>query len=55
MLNAARTLGDLRSPPGNRLESLRGDHSGLHGIRVKLTTSGGSSSVGKDPMLTTFG
>ena len=25
MLNAARTLGDLRSPPGNRLELLRGD------------------------------
>lgn len=34
MLNAARTLGDLRSPPGNRLEALRGDLSGLHSIRV---------------------
>lgn len=34
MLNAAHTLGDLRSPPGNRLEPLRGDHQGSHSIRV---------------------
>jgi len=34
MLNAAQTLGDLRSPPGNRLEALRGDRAGLHSIRV---------------------
>lgn len=34
MLNAAQTLHDLRSPPANRLESLRGDLSGHHSIRV---------------------
>jgi proteic killer suppression protein len=34
MLNAAQTLLDLRSPPGNRLESLRGDWLGFHSIRV---------------------
>ncbi|MBP7146521.1 MAG: type II toxin-antitoxin system RelE/ParE family toxin [Acidobacteria bacterium] len=34
MLNAARTLGDLRSPPGNRLEALRGHWVGFHSIRV---------------------
>jgi len=34
MLNAASTLGDLRSPPGNRLEALVGTLDGFHGIRV---------------------
>jgi proteic killer suppression protein len=34
MLDAARRLEDLRSPPGNRLEALRGDRLGSHGIRV---------------------
>ena len=34
VLNAAATLGDLRSPPGNRLKALRGDMLGLHSIRV---------------------
>ena len=34
MINAAHTLGDLRSPPGNRLEALRGDLAGFHSIRV---------------------
>ena len=33
-LNAATTLHDLRSPPGNRLEVLRGDLRGFHSIRV---------------------
>lgn len=33
-LNAATRLDDLRSPPGNRLEALRGDLRGLHGVRV---------------------
>jgi proteic killer suppression protein len=33
-LNAADQLGDLRSPPGNRLEALKGDLRGLHSIRV---------------------
>ena len=34
VLNGAAELGDLRSPPGNRLEALRGDLAGLHNIRV---------------------
>ena len=34
VLDAADTLQDLRSPPGNRLEKLRGDRAGQHSIRV---------------------
>ena len=34
MLNAAATLADIRVPPGNRLEALRGDRAGQHSIRV---------------------
>jgi proteic killer suppression protein len=34
MLDAAETLADLRVPPGNRLEALRGDRDGQHSIRV---------------------
>jgi proteic killer suppression protein len=33
-LNAAISLQDLRSPPGNRLEALKGDRAGQHSIRV---------------------
>lgn len=33
-LHAARKLGDLRSPPGNRLEKLKGNRQGQHSIRV---------------------
>lgn len=34
MLNAAATLGDLKSPPANRLEALKNDWAGHHSIRV---------------------
>lgn len=34
ILDAAEQLTDLRVPPGNRLEKLRGDRSGQHSIRV---------------------
>jgi len=34
MLNRAGRLDDLRVPPGNRLETLKGNLSGLHSIRV---------------------
>jgi len=34
ILDAAETLGDLRIPPGNRLERLAGDRSGQYSIRV---------------------
>lgn len=30
----AHMLSDLRSPPGNRLEALRGNRAGLHSIRI---------------------
>lgn len=33
-LNAATLLSDLRAPPGNRLELLKGDRAGQHSIRV---------------------
>jgi proteic killer suppression protein len=33
-LNAAAELGDLRAPPGNRLEALKGDRAGQHSIRI---------------------
>ena len=33
-LQQARSLDDLRSPPSNRLETLSGDRSGQHSIRV---------------------
>ena len=34
MLNNARRLDDLRVPPANRLESLKGDRKGQHSIRI---------------------
>ena len=34
MLEAARTLDDLRIPPANRLEPLRGDRAGEHSLRI---------------------
>jgi proteic killer suppression protein len=33
-LNQARRLEDLRGPPGNRLELLRGDRTGMYSIRI---------------------
>ncbi len=33
-LNDAAELSDLRVPPGNRLEALKGDLKGLHSIRI---------------------
>lgn len=34
MLDYAGRLSDLLSPPGNRLEALRGELRGLHSIRI---------------------
>jgi len=34
MLNRAADLKDLRVPPGNRLEALRGDRAGQYSIRI---------------------
>ena len=33
-IDAAGRLEDLRVPPGNRLEALRGDRFGQHSVRV---------------------
>jgi len=33
-LDAARTINDLRNPPGNRLEALKGDRAGRMSIRI---------------------
>lgn len=34
LLNAAHELDDLRAPPGNRLEALKGELRGKHSIRI---------------------
>jgi proteic killer suppression protein len=34
VIDAARDLADLRVPPGNRLEALRGGRAGQHSIRI---------------------
>ncbi len=33
-LHDASELKDLRTPPGNRLEALKGNYQGLHSIRI---------------------
>ena len=33
-LNAVKRLEDLRVPPGNQLEALKGDRKGQHSIRI---------------------
>lgn len=52
MLDAAELLEDLRVPPGNRLEALKGDRAGQHSIRINqqwricfVWTSGGAEDV----------
>jgi proteic killer suppression protein len=34
VLDAAESLADLRVPPGNRLEAMKGDRQGQHSIRI---------------------
>jgi proteic killer suppression protein len=34
MIDAAQALQDLASPPGNRLEALRGELKGHHSVRI---------------------
>ena len=34
MLHNAATLDDMRVPPANRLEALKGDRSGQHSVRI---------------------
>jgi proteic killer suppression protein len=52
LLNQARVISDLRVPPGNRLELLRGDRAGQHSIRINdqwricfVWTEGGPADV----------
>ena len=52
ILDAAEKLEDLRVPPGNRLEKLKGDRVGQHSIRINdryricfLWTDGGADAV----------
>ncbi|MGY6552955.1 MAG: type II toxin-antitoxin system RelE/ParE family toxin [Wenzhouxiangella sp.] len=33
-LEVSASLDDLRVPPGNRLEALKGDRAGVHSIRI---------------------
>jgi proteic killer suppression protein len=44
MIDAARQIADLRSPPGNRLEELSGNRAGHHAFA--LTTNGAFASCG---------
>lgn len=34
LLNQAAVLGDMRAPPNNRLEKLKGDREGQYSIRI---------------------
>lgn len=34
LVRNAKTLHDLRAPPGNRLELLKGDRHGQHSVRI---------------------
>jgi proteic killer suppression protein len=52
MLDAAMRLSDLRVPPGNRLERLRGDRTGQHSVRIN--DNGASAFDGARAMPTTW-
>ena len=52
LLNQARAISDLRAPPGNRLEALRGGRAGQHSIRINdqwricfIWSEGGAADV----------
>lgn len=52
MLEAAHALQDLRVPPGNRVEALKGERKGQHSIRINdqwrvclVWTDGGAEQV----------
>jgi proteic killer suppression protein len=34
MIDSAAELADLKTPPGNRLEGLKGNRAGQHSIRI---------------------
>lgn len=52
LINVAKVLDDLRMPPGNRLELLKGDLAGYYSIRINdqwricfVWSEGGASNV----------
>lgn len=52
LLNQAKVLADLRVPPGNRLEAMKGNRAGQHSVRINdqwricfVWTEGGPSDV----------
>ncbi len=52
MIDNAYALNDLRSPPGNRLEALKGNRKGQYSIRINdqwricfVWTDGGAEDV----------
>jgi plasmid maintenance system killer protein len=51
MLEAATQLGDLASPPGNRLEALRGDRRGSTAF-ASMADGESASSGSKAPFMT---
>lgn len=50
MIHRSKDLNDLRVPPSNRLEKLKGKRAGQYSIRINL--GGGSALIGKNQMLT---
>lgn len=36
LINRAKTLDDLRNPPGNRLHALKDDRAGQHSISINM-------------------
>jgi proteic killer suppression protein len=51
MLNRAVSLQDLKVPPGNRLEELKGDRKGQHSIRINDNWEFVSSGIKMMPMM----
>jgi len=53
IIDAAEALEDLRVPPGNRLEALKGDREGQHSIRIS-TINGASALFGMKMVVRTM-
>ena len=47
-LHRSRRMGDLRVPPGNRLEALKGDRHGQYSIRINDNAEHGRSSAASE-------
>lgn len=51
MLDEAEALDDLRNPPGNRLEALKGNYEGFYSIRINNQWRIVFKFEGKNPSL----